>query len=193
MIRCIRAAFIVVMMTAVDARADVITFDGDAPGPRGNGFKSTNSSLLAFSSTAGNMSVVAATGECLDAPCFVVMGLNQTLFLDADGPLTSLSLLFGNDLGVAGYFGELTAFRLGVQVGQVTVLANNNDLVDQVIAFSVPGVTFDRVAFRLTSGFAPLIDTISFTAVPEPGVLVLLGVGLSAIVAHRASRRMGSS
>ena len=179
---------LVVLVMAAPATAAVITFTGDALGPRGNGFQSVDSAVVAFSSTAGNMAVTT-TSECLASPCLVTVGVAQTLFLDAAAPFVSLSLLFGNDLSSPGavYFGELTLFRLGMQVGQVSVQANNNDLVDQLIAFS--GAPFDRAAFRLTNGFAPLVDTITFETVPEPATALLLSGALLAAGLRRSRLR----
>ena len=105
------------LVAAAPATAAVITFTSDAVGPRANGFHSVDSAVIAFSSTAGSMAVTS-TSECLTSPCLVTVGFDQTLFLDAAAPLLSLSLLFGNDLSNPGavYSGELTLFRLGVQV-----------------------------------------------------------------------------
>ena len=187
----VSAAFLLVSLHAVRAEADLITFNNDALGFKSNGFQSVDSSLVTFSTTSPQLNVARAF-ECAGSPCLIAVGAFQTsLFLDFAVAVNFFSLTYGNDLNINGVplTAELRLFRAGVQVGQVSQFSNGNDRVDQVIAFSMPDVTFDRAAFRYVQGTAPVIDNITFTtSIPEPTSFLHVISGLAASIGPAIGR-----
>lgn len=173
------------------ARADIITFEFDAPVIVPNGFKSVESSIVRFSATGeGGLIVIQDFGtmNVLGTKGLGVFGTpNVHLVMDFEIPVTSLSLWFGND----DFFSTSATDRAILQVfnddefvGAATVLFNRDDIMNQQISFST-GVQFNRAVFHFSQEFflAEAVDNIEFTPVPEPASVVLLGIGIAGIVA----------
>jgi hypothetical protein len=142
----------------------LINFENDPTGAKPNGWQSADSSLVTFTDSLGADLQLANYGS---------QGSGKSLAINGDDPsmlimnfsvlVNSLSLDFGNDdpgWSNAGDKAVLTLFNGATQVGQVSVVMNRNDIMDQTI-------------IRFETG-----------AVPEPAaiaawlVLGLVGAGL---------------
>jgi len=96
---------------------------------------------------------------------------------------------FGNDQGWGDYTETtLTIFDpVGVNLGSVMVPVNNNTSVDQFIGLR-SDLPFHSARFENDGGmFSVVLDNVSF-AVPEPGTILLLGLGALGVLRNRRSR-----
>lgn len=99
---------------------------------------------------------------------------------------------FGNDQGWDYTETTLTVFDpVGVNLGSVTVPANNNASVDQFIGLR-SDLPFQFARFE-NGGvtFSVVLDDLAF-AVPEPGTILLLGLGGLGVVRRRRGNRIDS-
>jgi hypothetical protein len=183
------------------AQAALIDFESDSTaGFRPNGWKSDDSSLVAFRDSNGSdLMVVSLPGgqtHGKSLACFTDND-NSRLIMDFTTSVKALSFDFGNDdpsFTTAGDQAILTVFLGGAQVGQTMVTMNRNDVMDQTI--SIAGVTFDSATFYYAAshagGLTEVVDDIRFgvgvAAVPAPGA-ILLGTLGSALVGWLRRRR----
>ena len=186
------------------ARADIITFTLDAPGPRTGDFTSLSSPDVVFQNTGG-------TGlQILDATALGVAGNGLATTQQDDsgirmlfsGPMSAVSVTFGNDDAGYSLDGDkawLVLFNLGASVATVSVDLNRNSLVDQTISYAGP-FTFTQAElyYGAPSGAGnfdlEVISSLSFTRAPvsEPASLALLGAGLLGFGLVQQRRRSGS-
>lgn len=128
-----------------------ITFTGQAPGAKPNGYASAEFPGLLFSDTAGANLSVSDFGVQSHGLALSIGGDDSSaLEMRLTGPTTSLSLAFGNDdpTVVNGTDqAQLTLFRGATQVDQVEVNVNANDVMDQRIGYD-GGRLFNRATFR---------------------------------------------
>jgi hypothetical protein len=190
-------ASMLLTMTAATVRADVITFDNDTQGPKTQPFQSVDSTIVSFSTSSSfssldvhNFQDVSNNTNAL----FVPGSVADVLVMDFSSLVNSLSLDFGFDIPTDPQStATLTVFLNGVQVGQTVVLANQNGFVDQTIVFS--GAMFNRATFSMALPSNPaccsaeLVDNVTFTPVPEPATITLLGLGLAGALAKAGKRR----
>jgi hypothetical protein len=91
--------------------------------------------------------------------------------MDLDVPACAISVDFGNDDPAFSNPGDeavLTVFDGATQVGQVSVVMNRNDTMDQTISISLlgSGVFFDRATLLYdvtTVGLIEMLDNIVIT------------------------------
>ena len=184
------------------ARAAIIDFEADAPGYYPNGFSAVGHPTVKFTDTSGADLQISNFGS---------QGLGQSLAVDTDGdgsklridftvPVTSLSLMFGNDdpgWALSSDRAWLEIWSSGSPVATVSMAMNLDDIMNQSIGYS--GGPFDQAFFwygdasgapftgggRLGPGLIEIVDQIEYTPVPEPasalataGLLGLAAVGL---------------
>lgn len=189
-------------LVAFGAQAAVVDFEGDAVGPKANGFVSGG---VTFTDTIGaELNVISGYPvECASAAnkCLAVFGDDTSaLQMDFDGAYTNLQLDFGNDnpgfIPVGG-LALLQMYLHGVLVGEASVVANVDDFMNQTISYS--GAAFDRAVFAYTDAaknrvnLIEVVDNIAYSGrgtVPEPASLALLGVALlgAGVARRRASK-----
>jgi hypothetical protein len=192
------------------AQAALVDFEATASGSQAEGFSATGSPGLTFFS---------ATGSGLSVSDYGVQGDGQALgiFDDLNGNylrgvfssgVSSLSLEFGNDDPFFTNPGDLATLRTffgAALIGEVTVLLNRNDAMDQAIGFSGP--LFDSFTFAYTNaagvpstggggvntGLTEIVDNISFSdvvsGVPEPATWAMMIMGFGAVGSLVRSRR----
>ena len=182
-----------VATAAANAAPIVVDFNSDASGSRPNGFVSNSSPFVSFSDTVGsglqvsnfgsqsNNSQALAVFDDFDGG---ILQMNFTQFFN------TLSLAFGNDdpgFSNAGDLAVLTLFNGATQVGQVTVVMNRNDIMDQTISYH--GNAFTRATFAYTNaagvpftgggatntGLIEIVDNIAFDTTPEPVSMIVFG------------------
>ena len=179
------------------AHAVFVDFESEASGAKANGY------------TVNGVTFTDTVGSGLNVDNFGAQGNGQSLavFTDGDGSglqmtfggvYSKLKLDFGNDDPAWTNAGDLALLRafLGVnQVGQVTVVLNRDDIMNQTIGIS--GVSFDNAFFAYVdpqlqpfTGTDPigLIEIVDNIAVPEPGLLSLLGIALAGFGLARRRR-----
>ena len=188
-------AGVLMLAVPVAANADLVTFSSDPTGMKANGWKSVESSLLAFTDSVGSGLDVRDYGHQSNGKALGIYSDHDDsgLWMDFDVPVTSLSLSFGNDdagWSSAGDQAHLVAYLAGTKVGETFVTMNRNDVMDQSIAVS--GVTFDKAFFKYevnpSQGLTEVVDDIMFTPIPAPGAVLLgaLGLGMVGWLKRRA-------
>ena len=190
-------ASMLLTLTAATARADVITFNNDTPGIKPQPFQSVDSSLVRFStsSSLSSLQVINFIGVSNGTNALFVPGpVADVLIIEFSTLVNSLSLDFGFDLpSDPQTTATLTLFLDGTQVGQTVMLVNQNGFVDQTIFFS--GALFNRATFNVALDSNPgccsteLVDNVTFTPVPEPATIILLGLGLAGVGVKARKRR----
>lgn len=173
-------------MSQASAKADTITFESDPLGFLPNGGQSVESNLVRFSASGGGGLIIGETFSPMQF--FGTRGLIVSgspfvhLIMDFTVPVNSLSLWFGND-EVTNEAAILRVFLDGSLVGETILLPNRDDLMNQQISFS--GIVFNSASFHFSQEFflSEAVDDISFTPVPEPASVTLLGIGIAGIVA----------
>lgn len=189
-------------------RADLITFSADTPGAKANGYMSPES---------GNVSFTDSVGSALEVGDYGGQSIGQALavYSDLDGSVlkmafsglnTALSLDFGNDdpgYTNPGDLAMLTLFNGVTQVGQVSVVMNRDDIMNQTISYS--GAAFDNATFAYTdpagnpftgggAGLTEVVDNIAFNntaavPIPEPTAILFLVTGLAGLLGTARYRR----
>lgn len=204
------------------ARAQV-TFEPDAVGEKPNtGWQSSQSSDVTyrvFDSIRGDVCDAAngsfgcdlhiydwgVTGHALSGG---YGDIRYSLDMIFSGAANQISFMFGGDdrilyMASGPFNAVLTLFSDAVQVAQVTMAANGNDEIDQLMSYS--GLSFNRANFRYFASAATseTIDNLTYTLVPpsggggggdpvvtpEPGSMVLLATGLAGLVGIGRRRR----
>lgn len=219
--RFLASAIVLLLLPAVvNATLITIDFESDALGAQANGFASSDAPGVTFTDSVGSGLFILNVPEG-DGQSLVVDG-NQdlsALLIDFGTNLDFLELAFGNDdpsTTNAGDLAMLTLFLGAAEVGQVSVVLDRNDLMNQMISFGVIGgaTLFDNAVFAFTDPFGNLatgggnfanvgttevVDNIMFNTasvgvpVPEPSTLTLLSLGLGLILLYRMPRRRRSA
>jgi Ca2+-binding RTX toxin-like protein len=151
------------------AKAPVIDFTRDSAGLKPNGFTSVDSSVTHLSDSQGAELSVTNLGDTIGQGVSIRNDDASSLIITFDVPVTSLSLVFGNDdpgFTQAGDVARLNAFRKGSLFDSASVVLNRNDLPDQTI--KVRGAKIGRAEFVYARGDAPInlietVDDIQFT------------------------------
>lgn len=169
-------SLVIPAVTLAGGTVHTINFESDTPGLKPNGWQSVDSTVTFFSDSMGADLKVAdygpqSHGQALacywDDPGYLIM--------DFSVPMCSISLDFGNDdPGWANPGDEaiLTLFDGAVQVGQVKVVMNLNDIMDQTVSFS--GARFTQATFfydvTKAYGLIEVVDDIVLEQVIEVDV-----------------------
>lgn len=196
------ACVAVLVATAGQVQAGIITFESDPIGSKPNGFTSTDSLIVHFSDSFRSDLILSNFGSQGDGISLATFGDDASeLIIDFDVLVDSLSLSFGNDdpgFSHPGDLAFLTLFNGIVQVGQTSVVLNRNDIMDQTISFSGPTFNQARFAYTDPSGvpinLTEIVDNVQFNeasvaAVPEPSSLALFGIGACMIGIGACRRR----
>lgn len=145
-----------------------ISFSADTTGVKPNGFESADSSAVSFHEPSGSSLQVGDFGNQSNGNALAAFGTAGALEIRLDAPTTTMSLAFGNDdpaFSAVGDEARLTLFRGGNQVGQVAVVLNRDDVMNQRIT-RTSGALFDRAVFQYTQsngtplGLAEVVDDI---------------------------------
>lgn len=130
-----------------------INFASDTAGAKPNGFQSADSPAVSFHDTSGADLAVQDFGVQSNGQALAVLGDDgSALEIRMDAPVTTMRLAFGNDdpgFTDPGDEARLTLFRGGNQVGQVAVVLNRDDEMNQRIT-KRPGALFNRAVFQYT-------------------------------------------
>ena len=132
-----------------------VTFTGESPGARPNGYATAASPGVLFFDTAGSNLGVLDFGNQSHGNGLEVGGDDTSaLEIRLTGPTTGISMAFGNDdpSVVNGTDqAELSLFRGATRVAQVDVNVNANDVMDQTIGISGQAL-FNRATFQYVDG-----------------------------------------
>jgi Ca2+-binding RTX toxin-like protein len=128
-----------------------VTFTGETPGARPNGYATAAVPGVLFSDTSGADLQVGDFGDQSDGIGLAVFGDDASaLEIRLTGPTTGIRLAFGNDdPGVVNGTdqAELRLYRGATQVGQADVNVNANDKLDQTIGYGGHRL-FNRAVFQ---------------------------------------------
>ena len=187
-------------LAAPIANADTITFNNDSSGLKLSGFQSVDSPIVTFSNPDGAFFLATITTFQATSNVLTTEGQGAGfIVMDFSLPVTSLRFDFGSNLG-QGFPDEtaiatLALFLNGVPVGQTSLSADSDLLVNQVFSFST-GQLFDRAVFSVIAnagvndfGIGEVVDNITFTPVPEPATALLLGTALAGTIGFLRRRR----
>lgn len=178
--------------------AVTIDFTTDTTGGKANGFTSTQSAVAHFTDTFGSeLQINDFLSQGIGNALAVFGDDVSALQINFDVLMNSLSLKFGNDdpaFSSPGDLAVLTLFNGATQVGQVSVVMNRDDIMNQTISFG--GTTFNRATFQYTNaagtgiGLIEIVDDITFEAggqgTPDSGsTLVLFAVALAGVISFR--------
>jgi hypothetical protein len=169
--RLLPLALSIAMLLTAAARADFIDFEADTDGAKPEGFQSVQSSRVSFRNPTGfGLQMFSGVPELIGRGLLALGDSDAgALQMDFTVPMTSLSLVFGNDQ--AGYLdpGDLARLKLfngPTLVGTVDVVCNLNDLPDQTVSYS--GAPFTRAIFQYVNpdgtpeGLIEAVENISF-------------------------------
>ena len=169
------------------ATAQTITFDTDSIGTKQNGFQSNDSPLLSFSTfnlfdptDPGQLRVGNFSPQSVNQGIGAFGDTESNLTFDFSVPVTSLSLLFGNDDNGLTLDGDRARLDIlnndGTIRNTVNVPFNRNNSADQTISFSDGPFNSARLTYSDLNGvpipLAEIVDNVTFQQVvtPTPGV-----------------------
>ncbi len=180
------------------AHAATINFNATPGGAQAEGFTATGEPGISFFGAIPGQLTVGAFTESNGSPALAAFNDTNGNFIRGvmAASTNSISMEFGNDdanFTNVGDLAALTLFSGAAQVGQVTVVLNRNDLMDQSISYF--GNVFDSWTFAYTDaagnpftgggganvGLIEIIDNIEFgAAIPEPATwaMMIAGFGL---------------
>ncbi len=192
LIKLLLAALTITMSLA--AQATVIDFTSETSGAKTNGYTVSG---VQFFDTLGNDLSLQDWGHQSHGKALGVFSDDASMLrMVFSGVSNLLAIDFGNDDACCSQAGNVALLKLflnGTQVGQTTVALNRNDLMDQTITLA--GIDFNEAIFGYTNtSFNPInlieiVDNITFAAaVPEPGSLLLLGLGAVGFAVSRRRR-----
>ncbi len=193
---------------AAPAAAHRISFNHDIENPRPNRFNSSDSEWVLFSASEGaDLRILNPGVQGNGTNGLAVFGDTPGyLILEFRAQASRVSMMVGNDHEIPSGYGRMVArlilYRGNVKIGEVELLLNNDDRLNQRITFEAPdGEYFDRAELMYAyeyGGGADLIefvDDVDFTLIqpdaiqnPEPRTAVLLGAGLLLIGLMRKRR-----
>ncbi|MBX9599628.1 MAG: PEP-CTERM sorting domain-containing protein [Bryobacteraceae bacterium] len=200
-------------MTALPAASHRISFNHDIVNPRPNFFNSTDSEMVLFSASQGaDLRILNPGVQGNGTNGLAVFGDTPGhLILHFRSLASGVSMKVGNDEQMPGGYGRMVArlilYRGDVKVGQVELLLNCDDRLNQTISFEAgDGEFFDRAELMYAYEFGGGVDLIEYIddvdfmlvagdalGTPEPGTAMLLGAGLLLMgIAGRRRRSLRS-
>lgn len=171
------------------AFAVIIDFEADVAGAIANGASAVGHPDVTFTDTSGSDLQIFDGGVQTDGQSLIVLGDDASrLLIDFAVDVGTLSIDFGNDDACCAAVGDLAWLEVylgGGLVGTTSLAMNLNDIMDQTV--SIGGLVFDQAIFWYgdAAGNAinliEAVDNINYeaAAVPEPGTLALLGLGIA--------------